>query len=456
MQENSDELRSSWDRLKPVLLLLAVSAAHAQQLPSFAKDIAPLFTARCAGCHAATVKMGSLDTDSYESLMRGGTHGAVVVPGKSSESRLVQMMTGKLTPLMPMDGTQLAAAQIEMVKRWIDAGAPGPTAEEAAELRRRQAVAAAPSVKPRVAVKPQVFALAWHPKGTLLAAASYREVKLIEPKANRTVHLLPGHIEAVRSLAFSADGKWLATGGGVPGKRGEIKIWDVEQRVERLHFEGHDDCIYAVSFSPDGAILATASYDKLIKLWDTSTGKEIRTLKDHIDAVYALAFTPDGKRLVSGAADRTVKVWDPATGVRLYTLSEPIEGIQTVAVDPTGKLVAAGGIDKSIRVWSLGETGGELVHSLMAHEDAILKIAWSPDGRTLVSSSADRSIKVLDAANLTERAVVAQPDWVYGIAFSPDGKSLAVGRLDGSVDVYDSTQWRPAGRAGEARAEVRR
>jgi uncharacterized protein with WD repeat len=434
-------------------LLVVAAVAQPQTVPSFAKDIAPLFTARCAGCHAATVKMGSLDTDTYEMLMRGGTHGAVIVPGKSADSRLYLMMTGKLTPIMPMDGTQLAAAQIEMVKLWIDAGAPGPTPEEASELRRRQAIAKTPEVKPRVAVKPQVFALAWHPKGTLLAAAGYREVKLMDPRGNRTLHLLPGHIEAVRALAFSSDGKWLATGGGVPARRGEVKIWDVEQRVERLHFEGHDDCIYAVAFSPDGSILATASYDKLIKLWDASTGKEIRTLKDHIDAVYALAFTPDGKRLVSGAADRTVKVWDPATGARLYTFSEPLEGIQTLALDPSGKRVAAGGYDKSIRVWSLGDTGGEMLHSLMAHEDAILKIAWSPDGRTLISSSADRTVKALDADTLTERSVMTQPDWAYGLAFSPDGKSLVVGRMDGSLAVYDSSQLKVA---GEARADMRR
>ena len=99
---------------------------------------------------------------------------------------------------------------------------------------------------------------------------------------------------------------------------------------------GHSDCIYAVAFSPDGATLATASYDKLIKLWDAATGKEIRTLQDHIDAVYALAFTPDGKRLVSGAADRSVKVWDVATGARLYTLSEPTDGINTIALSPDG------------------------------------------------------------------------------------------------------------------------
>ncbi len=120
-------------------------------------------------------------------------------------------------------------------------------------------------------------------------------------------------------------------------------------RKELRTIKGHSDCIYAVAFSPDGKTLATSSYDKLIKLWSVDTGQEIRTLKDHIDAIYALAFTPDGKRLLSGAADRTVKVWDVATGERLYTLSEPQDGLNTIALDPAGRQVAAGGLDKTIR-----------------------------------------------------------------------------------------------------------
>jgi WD40 repeat protein len=115
-------------------------------------------------------------------------------------------------------------------------------------------------------------------------------------------------------VAFSPDGKLLAAAGGLPGRGGELRIWDVEKRALLHTIAGHADCIYAVEFAPDGASVATASYDKLIKLWNVATGKEIRTLKDHIDAVYALAFTPDGQRLVSASADRGLKFWDVASG----------------------------------------------------------------------------------------------------------------------------------------------
>jgi len=428
-------LLSVFIRVHPWLIL---SLASAQGPPTFFKDVAPIFAARCFGCHATGVKMGSLELDSFEALMTGGTHGVIVLPGKSAESRLYQMIAGKLSPMMPMDGTQLAAGQIEVIRGWIDAGAKPPTAEEAAKLRET-APGKTPAIRPKVAVKPQIFAMAWHPEGKLVALGGYKEVRLSDPVSSKVLNALSGHADAVRAVAFSKDGRRLAAAGGLPGKSGEVKIWDVEQRTVAVTISGHDDCIYAVAFSPDGKWLATSSYDKLIKLWDAASGKEVRTLKDHIDAVYALAFTPDGKRLVSGAADRSVKVWNPATGERLFTMSEPLDGINTIALDPTGTKVAAGGVDKTIRVWSLGDSSGTLVESLMAHEDAILKLAWSPDGKTLVSSSADRSLKVFKVEGLVEmRTLAGQPDWAYGLEFSPDGRALAVGRFDGSLAIVDS------------------
>jgi WD40 repeat protein len=387
--------------------------------PTFNQDVLPVFQRECAGCHSSVAKMGSRDLDSYQTTMTDGAHGPIVVPGKSGESRLYLMLTGKVAPAMPLSGKTLAAADIETVRRWIDAGAkPG----------QETATAKVSPIKPKFPVKPEITALAYSPDGGAIALGSYREVRL----TGKSTEVLQGHAEKVRAVAFSRDGKLLAAAGGQPGRFGELKLWDMSTRRELRTIRGHSDCMYAVAFSPDGATVATSSYDKLIKLWDTASGRELRTLKDHIDAVYALAFTPDGKRLLSAAADRTVKIWDPATGERLYTLGEPLDGLNTLAVHPKGNLVAAGGLDKTIRIWSLGEKSGTLTNSLIAHEDAILRLAFSPDGELLVSCSADRTIKVFKAADLTEVKALKQPDWPLALDISPDGKTLAAGRFDGS------------------------
>lgn len=416
-----------------LIALILPGVAAAEGPPSFAKDVLPIFAANCAGCHSSQAKMGSLDLDTFEGLIKGGNHGTVVVPGKSAESRLYQMIAGKAQPAMPLSGKALAAGEIETIRNWIDAGAKPPAPGEVAVAAKP----AIPVIKPVATVKPEIGSLAFSPDGKLLAVGTYKEVRLVDPASRKVLGTLPGQAEVVRAVAFSRDGKVLAAAGGAPAQAGELKLWDVEKRSELRTIKGHSDCIYAVAFSPDGKQVATSSYDKLIKLWDVDSGKEVRTLKDHIDAVYALAFTPDGKRLVSAAADRSVKVWDVESGTRLYTMSEALDGLNTVALDPTGKLVAAGGLDKSIRIWSLGDRGATLLRSLIAHEDAILKLAWSPNGKLLVSTSADRTIKVFRPEDLTELKTFAdQPDWVLSVDFAPDAKSFAAGRFDGSLEIY--------------------
>ncbi|HVT94742.1 MAG TPA: c-type cytochrome domain-containing protein [Bryobacteraceae bacterium] len=433
--------------MRPLILFLAAVCAFAADAPSFSKVVAPLLQARCAGCHAASVHMGGLSLDSFDMLMKGGKDGKVIEPGKSDQSRLFLMITGKISPAMPMDGSTLKAEEIASIKAWIDSGAKGP---EAGETVAKAAVDI-PRIEPKTPLKPQIFDLAWRPGGRLIALAGYREVRLIDPASQQVKAKLEGEGGAVRAVAFSRDGKLLAAAGGLPAQSGEVKIWDVDSQKLVQTITGHADCIYGVAFSPDGKSLATASYDKFIKLWDVTSGKEIRTLKDHIDAIYAVAFTADGKRLISGAADRTIKIWDVATGERLYTLSEPQDGINAIALDPTGPRIAAGGLDKTVRVWTLGDKSATLDNSLIAHEDAILRLAWSPDGKLILSSSADGTVKLLSASDLSELSTLPkQSDWVYGLSFSPDGTEIAAGRFDGSLTVEPLKTM-----AGKALAQVK-
>lgn len=420
--------------MRLAIFILAAFSAFAQSL---SKDVQPVFKKYCYDCHSAAVKMGSLDLETYEGIQRGGNHGTIVVPGKSDESRLYLTVAGKIKPMMPMDGRKLADGELEVIKRWIDAGAINDLTNTAATPASKQPI---PVVKPKTTPSPRIFALSWSPDGKLLAAGGYKEVRLYD-NAAKQIATLEGHAESVRAVAISKDGTLLAAAGGLPGQKGEVKLWNLATRQVAATINGHDDCIYAVAISPDGKTIATASYDKVILLWDAATGKQLRPLKDHIDAIYALVFTPDGAHLLSAAADRTIKIWNPKTGERLYTLSEPTDGVNAIALSPDGKQVAAAGIDKTIRVWTLGDKSGELVNSLIAHEDAILQIVWSPDGKLLASSSADRTIKYFQMPGLVEaKSIPNQSDWPSALAFTPDGRRLAAGRLDGSLQFYDAAQ----------------
>ena len=277
----------------------------------------------------------------------------------------------------------------------------------------------------------------------LIALGQHRRVILANAETGKEVHRLDGISDVARGVAFSRDGKLIAAGSGLPGRGGEITIWEVESQRQIQAIEGHSDTVYEVAFSPAGKMLASSSYDKTVKLWDVESGAELRTLEDHIDAVYTLEFTADGRWLISGSADRSLKIWIPSTGERLYTLSEPLEGINSIAIHPSGRRVVAGGNDRTIRIWELSDSGGEMLNSLIAHQSAILRVAFSPDGETLVTTSADKTIKVFDAGSLDEIATIDnQPDWVMSLDFAPDGGSFAAGRFDGSLSIYKLDNFR--------------
>lgn len=408
--------------------------------PSFNSDIAPILQKNCLACHSSSPKMGGLVMDSYDSLMKGGDHGQVILPHNSQGSRLAQMLEGKIEPRMPFGADPLPKADIAAIETWIDAGAPGPTASEAAKTLTTTPI---PDIKPEVPVVSPVASVKFSPDGKLLAVGGYREVRLIDPATGKEIATLSGHADYVRSIAFSPDGKMLAAGGGPPQRFGEIKIWDVASHQLLKTMQGHTDCIYSIAWSPDGKLIASGSYDKTAKLWDVATGKEVSNLKDHIDAVFAVAFSPDGEHLATASQDRTVKIWDIATGKRLYTLSDASDGLSTLAYSPTGDRIAAAGYDKTIYVWRLGKDDGHLDQSLIADEDSILAMVWSPDGKTIITASSDGSIRFRDAATLDPiRVIDHQPDWVEALSISPDGKQLAAGRFNGTLSVYDAANYK--------------
>jgi WD40 repeat protein len=417
-----------------------VHIAGAAEPPDYNQHVAPLFKKYCSGCHNAQDHEGDLVLDRYQALLDGGKHGAAIVPRKSSQSRLIKLLSGKALPEMPPEGNERPKPEeIAILAAWIDAGAKGP---EGAEPDPRALLA--PKIKPAAGVRVPVTAVAAAPDGKHIAVARHDSIDWLSAPDRTLVRRLTGHRGRVNALSFSADGGRLVAAAGEPGLFGEARLWNAADGTLIRTFQGHKDSLYAALLSPDGKTLATGSYDQHIKLWDVADGKELRTLAGHNDAVYDLAFRPDGKVLASASGDRTVKLWNVASGERLDTLGQSLKELYTVAFSPDGKRVAAGGVDNRIRVWQVSaeakENTNPLVFSRFAHEGAVIKLAYSPDGRTLVSAAEDRTVKFWDAETLLERQPVErQPDWAPALAVSPDSKSVLVGRLDGSLAVYDTS-----------------
>jgi WD40 repeat protein len=421
-----------------------IAATRATRAASYT-DVHAILREKCEHCHNEDKAKGGLLMTSYEALLAGGEHGSAIIPGESASSRLVQMIEGKVTPRMPHKEDPLSRAEIALIRRWIDEGASPAETSDAKEATPARDLRV-PEVKPTVPVTGAVAAVAFDPATRRMAVGSYKSVHLMGLADRKWAGTLTGHADLVRALAFSPDGRRLAVAGGPSGRFGEVKIWDVDGKALKLvsTIQGHTDTILAVAFSPDGATIASAGYDRLVKIWDVATGKLVTTLKEHQDAVYAVAFMPGGRQIVSAAGDRTLKIWDVSTAKRVYTMTDALDSLYAVAVHPSGSHIAAAGADRMIRTWSWNPgassphgTPATLVASTFAHGDAVLRLAYSPDGAALVSGGADRVIKVWDARALREtHRLEAQPDWIMGLALSADGRWLAAGRYDGTLGLY--------------------
>jgi eukaryotic-like serine/threonine-protein kinase len=277
------------------------------------------------------------------------------------------------------------------------------------------------------------------PDFSRVAGISHDTVKVFDVKSGRELHTLQGHMNSVYCVAFSPDGKRLASGDGYRGGAsfdaegviGVAKVWDVDNGRLLYTMDGHDGTVLHVVFSPDGQRLASVT-QKMVKLWDTRTGRETRSIpvpEDRLPSGYtSLAFSPDGKRLAFAA-----RTWDAETGRPIVTLKRGFDGI---AFTPDGRRLlshAGTGVDM------LDAETGELLFTVNA--GGLEGMALSSDGKRLASSE-----KIWDAQSGQELlSLLAGPRAILfpvsgQVIFSPDGHCLAIVHKSGKqVTIYDAT-----------------
>ena len=323
-----------------------------------------------------------------------------------------------------------------------------------------------------------VLSVLFAPDGKVLASRSRdNTVRLWDAVTGTSLATLP-HSQPVSSVFFSPDGKKLVTAGGIR-TNGEVILWDVATGAPSRIESGGDivDVAFSpdgttlaynarggpvvklrdvstrtvtttqgsfdfgftcLSFSPDGAIIATGHENGTVMLWDMETRTLAATLTDHDGEVYSIAFSPDGRTLASGASDETVKLWDVATRTNVLTL--PVDcPVTTIAYSPDGSLIATGTWDQDVKLWN-ATTGRNIDTFFSDHRALIRGVSFSPDGKTLASASVDGAVVLRDLASQIVTTIDGHSSSVTGMVFSQDGATLASfnGSYGSGVKIWDT------------------
>lgn len=412
-----------------------------------------LLKTNCFSCHNEEKKKGGLVMTSREAILKGGEGGASLVPGAPEKSPLIAALPADADPHMPPK-KQLSATQMDLLARWVKEGATWDAAalvEQPSPPRTVTLAAAPPSYRPvlAMALSPDatrlavgcgnevviydvsgkepafvawasahpdpVQSVAWSPDGKQIATGAFRRIALwkSEPLAAEG-EITAGLTDRITALRFLPDGKQFLAADGRVSENGTLRIVDAGSRTIAASWTAHADTIFDLALSGDGKLLATAGGDKLVKIWDLATRKETARLEGHVSQVFSLAFDPTGAQLVTGGADHQLKVWDVKARERVIGLGTHTSAINAVAWVPTGPTVFAvtdgGGLMRytdlkahtgaqssdSAKEQKFESAGTDLT-CVAATANAERVFAGSYDGHVFVWSKEGKVLKKIDA-----------------------------------------------------------
>ncbi|HEY4424404.1 MAG TPA: hypothetical protein VGN10_09370 [Pyrinomonadaceae bacterium] len=289
-----------------------------------------------------------------------------------------------------------------------------------------------------------VHEVVFSPDKNHFATEAYDGKAMIWSLDSDTGKVLTGLTGTRAALAFSPDGKLLATEGGPGTELGALPagdypatVWDVETGKMKFRLGGHQDYIASVSFSPDGNAIVTSSGDSTARLW-TSDGQLVKELRGHTRPLTLALFSPDGKFVVTASADNTVRVWDSLDGKLITEFRGHSQAVNEVAFSADGQFIITADDDQTARLWPFHPGEGVTSSTIESweHSAAVTSIACSPNGSEVAATTRDGKLW-LDGVGMQRSLpfsyIVDRSAKVANARFSPDGQSIATTRGSSGV-----------------------